>query len=411
MKRVLRFSKFFFPAAVFSILLIIAAATGFFVRGGFNLGMDFQAGTLQEVQFAPTAFSLLWAGGGNPVVFFDRNNLGVIDAAAGLTILFPFTEYPTLGDLRRGLEEALEDITFHLYASEEASSQWLVQRTLGDAHLGDIPYVMHYLNPYSPHIDIAEVREALSALGHSIAVQSLGQPSERLFMIRDSHEEEADALGSEGIIEVLEEHFGQGEVVILRSDFVGSRFARNLADQAALLIILTLLVMLLYVAFRFKIRYGVGLIAGIIHDGIAIVAFIIWTGMEFNITTIAAILTILGYSTNNTIIVFDRVRENLRIYPDEPFVNVLNISLTATLNRTIITTVTTMLAVMSLFIFTTGAMQDFALALMVGMLSGVYTTTFIVSGIVNLWEKQRAKKERNKLVPASGAVNMAASKA
>jgi preprotein translocase subunit SecF len=119
--------------------------------------------------------------------------------------------------------------------------------------------------------------------------------------------------------------------------------------------------------------------------------------MEFNTTTIAAILTILGYSTNNTIVVFDRIRESIRIFPDESYVSVLNISLTATLNRTIITTLSTMLAVVSLFIFTTGSMRDFALALLVGMTSGVYTTTFIVSAFVYFWETQKVKREKKKL--------------
>jgi preprotein translocase subunit SecF len=133
------------------------------------------------------------------------------------------------------------------------------------------------------------------------------------------------------------------------------------------------------------------------HDGLVVVGFVVWTGMEFNTTTIAAILTILGYSTNNTIVVFDRIRESLRIFPDQPYVSVLNISLTATLNRTIITTVSTMFAVMSLFIFTTGAMKDFALALQIGMISGVYTTTFIATGFVNLWENKKIKREKMKL--------------
>jgi len=127
------------------------------------------------------------------------------------------------------------------------------------------------------------------------------------------------------------------------------------------------------------------------------VAFIVWTRMEFNTTTIAAILTILGYSTNNTIVIFDRVRENLRIFPDDPFITVINRSLTGTLGRTIITTLTTMLAVVSLYIFTTGSMKDFALALLVGLTSGVYTTHFIASGFVSLWEYKKTKRAKLKL--------------
>jgi preprotein translocase subunit SecF len=130
------------------------------------------------------------------------------------------------------------------------------------------------------------------------------------------------------------------------------------------------------------------------------VAFVVWTRMEFNTTTIAAILTILGYSINNTIVVFDRIRENRRIFPDDAFVDVLNRSLTGTFSRSIITTLTTMLAVISLFLFTTGSMKDFALALLVGMTSGVYTTIFIASGFVYFWDIQASKREKKRLKAA-----------
>jgi preprotein translocase subunit SecF len=119
--------------------------------------------------------------------------------------------------------------------------------------------------------------------------------------------------------------------------------------------------------------------------------------MEFTTSTIAAILTILGYSINNTIVLFDRIRESLRIYPEHSFLDILDISLTGVLSRTIITTLTTMLAVLSLFIFTTGSMKDFALALLVGMTSGVYTTLFIAPGIVYFWEIQKNKRAKKKL--------------
>ena len=130
------------------------------------------------------------------------------------------------------------------------------------------------------------------------------------------------------------------------------------------------------------------------------VAFVVWTRMEFNTTTIAAILTILGYSINDTVVVFDRMKETRRIYPDDTFVNVMNRAISETLSRTIITTLTTMLAVVSLYVFTTGSMKDFALALLVGMISGVYSTIFIASGLVYFWDQQAKKREKKKLVPA-----------
>jgi len=210
----------------------------------------------------------------------------------------------------------------------------------------------------------------------------------------------------ERITRILENYFGTGEVVVLRSDFVGSRFSKNLTDQAGILLGFTLLLILIYASIRFKPQYAIGAVLGIMHDCLVIISFVVWTRMEFNTTTIAAILTILGYSINNTIVIFDRMRENRRLYPDEVFVTVLNRSLTETLSRTIITTLTTMLAVLSLFIFTTGSMKDFALALLVGLVSGVYTTTFIATGFVYLWDKEKVKREKKKIAApqAKGAL-------
>ena len=115
--------------------------------------------------------------------------------------------------------------------------------------------------------------------------------------------------------------------------------------------------------------------------------FIVWTGMEFSSTTIAAYLTILGYSINDTIVIYDRIRENTRILPSISFKERLDISLSETLSRTILTTLTTLLAVVSLYVFTTGSMKDFALALIVGMLSGTYSTVFIASAFISFTSK------------------------
>jgi preprotein translocase subunit SecF len=212
-------------------------------------------------------------------------------------------------------------------------------------------------------------------------------------MIRVEDKEEG-RVTSDQILRILENSFGTGGVAVLRSDYVGSRFSKDLTDQAGILMGLTLLLILIYASIRFKPQYAVGAVIAIIHDGIIIVAFVVWTQMEFTTSTIAAILTILGYSINNTIVVFDRIRETRRIYPDNSFIDVLNISLTGVLGRTVITTVTTMLAVMSLFLFTKGSMKDFSLAIMVGMVSGVYTTLFIASGFVNFWDNIVTKKEK-----------------
>jgi preprotein translocase subunit SecF len=411
MKRIIRFSKFFFPAVIISSILAIAGITGY-IALGFNLGVDFKAGLIQEVQFAPTAFSLTWSGRGNATISFDRSSLYIVTSGVGVeprTFTFPYSEYRTIGVLVGALTSQVEGLNVRINAESGINSQWMVHSAQRTPYLGENPYVVHYLDPQSPEISIASVREALSGIGQTVSVQSLGLPSDRHFMIRveDRQAEGEEGTPTERVTGFLEEHFGSGNVVVLRSDYVGSRFSKNLTDQVGILIGLTLLVMLIYVTIRFKPQYAVGLVIGIIHDGLVIVGFVIWSGMEFNTTTIAALLTILGYSTNNTIVVFDRIRENLHIYPDDTFVDVMNRSLTVTLNRTIITTLTTMLAVLSLYFFTTGSMKDFALCLVVGLISGVYTTTFIASGLVNLWEKQKVKREKQKLQGARNPVPQA----
>jgi preprotein translocase subunit SecF len=403
--KIIRFSRGFVPAAILSVLLILAGIISYAIRG-FNLGVDFQAGLIQEVQFAPTALSLTYNGRGNASIAMDRNALHVVISGSGVegvTHSFPFADYQTIGDLSAALAQ-VDGLGVDNSAGAGAATRLLVQSAQGNPVLGSEPYIVHYLPDNLPEIAIEDVRSALSPLG-TVSVQVLGAASERRFMVRmeDSEIGGGQGIPAEKIIDNLEAVFGMGGVAVTRSDYVGSRFSKQLSDQAGILMGLTLLLILIYASIRFKPQFAVGAVLAIAHDALIIVAFITWTRMEFNTTSIAAILTILGYSINDTIVIFDRIREISRIYPDEKFVDILDRSLTETLGRTIITTVTTMLAVLSLFIFTTGSMKDFALALLVGMISGVYSTVFVASGFVNFWDVQAKKRGRKKLVSTSPA--------
>ncbi|MDR1410785.1 MAG: protein translocase subunit SecF [Spirochaetaceae bacterium] len=401
--KVIRFSKLFVPAAVFSFILIVIGIAGFFITGGFNLGVDFQAGLIQEVQFAPPAFGLTWSGRGNASISFDRNNLYVVVSGAGVdnvTHSFSFAAYPTIGALGSALDGE-DGLGVVMFAPAGAPSSLLVQSAQGNPQLGEAPYTVHYLPETSQEIPIEDVRAALTPLG-TVSVQVLGESAERRFMIRmeDSELEGAGSVPAEKIIAALEERFGSGGVAVTRSDYVGSRFSKQLTDQAGLLMALTLLLILIYASVRFKPQFAIGAVLAIAHDALVMVGFIAWTRMEFNTTSIAAILTILGYSINDTIVIFDRIRESRRIYPDDRFVDILDRSLSETLSRTIITTVTTMLAVLSLYIFTTGSMKDFALALLVGMISGVYSTIFIASGFADWWDIMAKKRSARSKIKA-----------
>ena len=399
MKRIIRFSKFFIPAAVISAVLTVFGIAGYVIYDGFNLGVDFQAGMIQEVQIAPSALSVTWSGTSNATLSFDRSNVYIVVSGVGIenrTYGFNFNEYRTIGALSQAMTSMVEGINVKLDARPDINSSWLVFSTQGNPYLSSSsPYLAHYLEPGSAIIPITEVREAMLSLGQNASVQSVGQPADRQFMIRVLDKEEGRIM-PEQITKMLESYFGAGEVAVRRSDYVGSRFSKDLTDQAGILMGLTLLLILIYCTIRFRLQYAVGAVIAIMYDAIVIVAFVVWTRMEFTTSTIAALLTILGYSTNDTIVVFDRIRETRRLYPDNLYVDVLDRSLTETLSRTIITTATTMLAVLALYIFTSGSMKDFALCLIVGLCSGVYTTTFITCGIIYVWELQKIKREKRK---------------
>jgi len=401
MKKIIQFSKFFIPAAIISIVFVAFGVFGYFFNSGFALGVDFQAGLIQEIRIAPTAFNIRWNGEENATLTHDRSNIYIVISGLGVesrTHAFSFNEYSTINSLTNAMKQQLGalDISISQNAGN-INSAWLLFSTQSNPLLSPVnPFTIHYLDPNSAPIDISEVRTAMAGFGRGLAVQNLGVPEDRHFMIRIEDKEEGRVSSNE-IIQILESYFGAGSIAVIRSDYVGSRFSKDLTDQAGVLISLTLLLVLIYSTIRFKLQYAVGAVIAIMYDVLVIVAFMVWTRMEFTTLSIAAILTILGYSTNNTIIFFDRVRENMRIYSDNKFIDILNISLTGILGRTIITTATTMLAVMALFIFTTGSMKDFALALLIGMTSGVFTTLFIVSGFVNFWENQKIKREKKKL--------------
>ncbi|MDR2701764.1 MAG: protein translocase subunit SecF [Spirochaetaceae bacterium] len=399
MKRILTFSRLFLPAMIFSSVLIISGIAGYKFKGGFNMGIDFRAGLIQEVQLASRAFSISYDGPGNAVVSLSNTSLTIAVSGAGVqgfTYQYLLSDYGTIGAFAYALNQ-VEGISVTSAAPGSSSFSQLVLDAQSAPVLPpstaeeDQTYWVHYLPSGAAPVPLEEVRSALSVFGEP-AIQVLGDPAERHFMVRLQDSDIKEDFTTADIGKALEGRFGEGEAAITSSNYVGSRFSKNLANQAIWLLGATLLLILIYASVRFKPQYAVGAVLGIIHDGLIMVGFIVWTGMEFNTTTIAAIMTILGYSINDTIVIFDRIRETVKIYPDDDFKTVLNRAITETLSRTFITTLTTMLAVISLYVFTTGSMKDFALALLVGLVSGVYSTIFIASGFVYFWERKFAGK-------------------
>jgi preprotein translocase subunit SecF len=406
--KLIRFSRMFLPAAVFSLLLVIFGVFGYVVNIGFILGIDFQAGLIQEIRFAPRAIGITYDGPGNAVISLNAASLTVAVSGAGvqgMTYQYLIADYQTVGAFAQALSQ-IPGVSASSVVPSSMGFKYLVLDAQTAPTLGADSYWIHYLPRDGELVPIDEIRSALAGLG-DVAVQVLGDPVDRSFIVRmqDSAMEDSVESGKGAVAQgrfdpknisaALEKTFGEGEIAVTSSNFVGSRFSKNLTDQAGLLLVLTLLLILVYASVRFKPQYAIGAVLAILHDGLVIVAFIVWTRMEFNTTSIAAILTILGYSINDTIVIFDRIRETKRIFPNDTMTELLDKSITETLSRTFITTLTTMLAVVSLYIFTTGSMKDFALALLVGMVSGVYSTIYIASGFVLFWDRfiSKGKKE------------------
>ncbi|WKC58195.1 protein translocase subunit SecF [Borrelia sp. P9F1] len=180
----------------------------------------------------------------------------------------------------------------------------------------------------------------------------------------------------------------QVNVEILDSYFIDSSFSSTLRTKSTLLVCLTFALVLVYVALRFRLSYAVASIFATIHDILFVIAFLGTFRIEINSSIIVSILTIIGYSLNDTIIIFDRIRENSRILTGTSFLSVLNISIGQTLSRTVLTSVTTFVAVLSIYIFTEGAIRDFSLIFMVGVVVGTYSSIFIASPVLlSLYKK------------------------
>lgn len=190
------------------------------------------------------------------------------------------------------------------------------------------------------------------------------------------------------IKEQIENDFPSVVVNIDGSEHVGARISKSLKWRALWVVFLGIAVILVYITFRFTYRFGVSAIIALVHDVLITAGIYALSGFEFNITTIAGILTIIGYSINDSIVISDRIREVNRLNKGQDFAFIVNKSINATLGRTIITSITTLIVLISLFIFGSDIIKDFAFILIVGVIVGTYSSIAIVSPLVVDWEKK-----------------------
>ena len=247
---------------------------------------------------------------------------------------------------------------------------------------------------FSKSIDISEVRKAMEALGSKDAnVQKFGGENE--FLIRIEKSDEDLEVFSRKIQASLQEKFKDNKPELRRVEVVGPKVGKDLKHKALLAVLLSFGAILVYVAFRFHtISYGLGGIVALVHDVIVTYGAISIFGIEYSLSTLAVILTIIGFSINDTIVIFDRVRENIKKLRKESLASVMNVSINETLGRTILTTGTVMMVVLILFFFGGPVIHDFAAAMIVGLITGTYSTIYIASPVVLVWDKYVTKRVR-----------------
>ena len=196
--------------------------------------------------------------------------------------------------------------------------------------------------------------------------------------------------------EALTGQFGAGNFDIRRIEFVGPKVGKDLTNKAILAIVFAWIGMLIYIAWRFEFRYALGAITALIHDTIIVIGALSLLDKEFTLTIVAALLTVIGYSVNDTIVVFDRIRENRKKDLKRRLGEIINSSVNETLSRTILTSFTVFLVLIALFFLGGPVIHDFAFALLVGIAVGTYSSIFIASPIVLLFENLQLSKMKRK---------------
>jgi len=233
---------------------------------------------------------------------------------------------------------------------------------------------------------IADIRKALAPAGYSQAIiQEFGAPEEILIRVQNQDASDSSEISTD-ILDALGAGLGADAAEMRRVEFVGPQVGEELTQAGIMAVLFAMIAILIYVTFRFKLRFAIGADAALLHDITILVGIFALTGKEFSLPVVAAILTVIGYSLNDTIVVFDRIRENFAFnrkkkHPDDE-VDVVNSSINQTLGRTLMTSVTTLLVVFSLFIFGGEVIHDFAFALIVGIVVGTYSSIYIASPVM-----------------------------
>jgi preprotein translocase subunit SecF len=363
------FVRFFKYAYTFSLVLILVGLASFWYHGGPNYGVDFAGGIVVHVKFVqPTSIADIRQA----LEATDIANVTVQDFGQGgneFLIRMPMVESAAEGfsdQVQKGLSAKFGDQTFELRRGETSGASGMAVQV-----------------KFTQPNNAAEIEQALVGAGlANVTVEDFGRGGTE-FIVR-----EAGTAGlSAKVQKALSAKFGDQAFEVRRVEAVGPKVGSELRRKALLAVLFSTVMMGIYIAFRFEPRFGVGAAVALLHDVVITAGALSLMNMEFDLTVVAALLTIVGFSVNDTVIVCDRIRENMRKLRRESLAEIINRSVNETLSRTIITTGTAVLVIIALFFLGGEVIHAFAFALLVGFTVGTYSSIYVASPFVLLFEK------------------------
>jgi preprotein translocase subunit SecF len=254
----------------------------------------------------------------------------------------------------------------------------------------------------TPNTD--KIRQAMDKAGiHDARIQAFGPAANRQVIISLAQKETQESAldtGRQTIVDALKANYSSAGFSVFNVDIIGPQVGAQLRKQALLATLYSLAGMLVYLWFRFELIYGIAAVVAVFHDTLITVGAFSLTNREITLTVIAAILTLIGYSMNDTIVVFDRIRENLRLSRREDLTSVVNRSINQTLSRTVLTSGLTFLTVLSLYLFGGEVLRGFSFALVIGILIGTYSSIAVAAPMLVAYQEYRARHGRRAVLPA-----------
>lgn len=377
-----------------AVVLLLAGGISFVVLGGFNLGVDFESGLSQRIQIAPIGLEVTYEGNKDAILAVSGSGLTLeVRGDEGVSSTnFSASEYPTAQDLATALG-AVQNINVVVVDGSLETAQLLSGYGF-PATLSAEPTKLNFQS--SGNANIEDVRSALASLGN-VRVQTVGVDGSQTFQVRLGIKEGAtqDSMETE-VKNALNTAFGAGNVVVLQSDYIGPKFSATLLSSSILAIVVAMALILLYIWVRFRFAYAVSSLIALVHDILMMLTAITLFRFEFSGITVAALLTIIGYSLNNTIVIFDRIRENVALAPDASLGVNIDHSVTQSLSRTVMSAVTTLIAIIPLAIFASGDIQLFAVKMSFGILFGTYSSNLLAPAMLYWISNAQAKKKAKK---------------